>query len=70
MKNVKGVTSKLLRLASAAGAVGATGGDGGGAKYQISGDEKCQNPFTGNLATLHLVQPRPRIVLNTSRIHL
>ena len=29
-----------------------TGGDGGGAKYQISGDEKCQNPFTGKLATL------------------
>ena len=25
---------------------------GGGAKYQISGDEKCQNPFTGKLATL------------------
>ena len=29
---------------------------GGGVKYQISGDEKCQNPFTGNLATLHQAQ--------------
>ena len=29
-----------------------TGGEGGGgAKYQISGAEKCQNPFGGNLDT-------------------
>ena len=28
-----------------------TGGCGGGAKYQISGAEKCQNPFGGNLDT-------------------
>ena len=27
------------------------GGGGGGAKYQISGAEKCQNPFGGNLDT-------------------
>ena len=33
-----------------------TGGCGGGAKYQISEDEKCQNPFAGNPATL----PAPR----------
>ena len=34
------------------------GGGGGGAKYQISGDEKCQNPFAGNLATLPHCQAR------------
>ena len=31
---------------------GAAGEELGEAKYQISGDENCQNPFAGNLAIL------------------
>ena len=42
------------------------GGVRGRAKYQISEDEKCQNPFAGNPATLPAPRPDSGQLTNVS----